>query len=88
MDDLELCLYDLEILQNHHLCAFVANLKIDAIYALYLESFCDKNLAIRKVFAFCDSGKGEGLQGPRGSTGHLWDPFVPSGWFDETSDDS
>ena len=35
--------------------AFVANLKIDAIYAFYPESFCDKNLAIRKVFAFCDS---------------------------------
>ena len=45
-----------KILQNHLLCAFVANLKIDAIYALYPESFCDKNLAIRKVFAFCDSG--------------------------------
>ena len=30
MDDLELCLYD-------------------------LESFCYKNLAIRKIFAFCDS---------------------------------
>ena len=82
MDDLKLCLYDLEsfqtiwkvsgrskkcpdhpenvaglskILQNHLLCAFVADLKIDAIYALYPESFCDKNLAIRKVFAFCDS---------------------------------
>ena len=24
--------------------------------AFYPESFCDKNLAIRKVFAFCDSG--------------------------------
>ena len=46
-----------KILQNHLLCAFVANLKIDAIYALYPESFCDKNLAIRKVFTFCDSGK-------------------------------
>ena len=44
-----------KILQNRLLCAFVANLKIDAIYALYLESFCDKNLASRKVFAFCDS---------------------------------
>ena len=44
-----------KILQNHLLCAFVANLKIDAIYALYPESFCDKNLAIRKVFAFSDS---------------------------------
>ena len=42
------------ILQNQLLCAFVANLKIDAIYALYPESFCDKNLAIRKVIAFCD----------------------------------
>ena len=92
MDDLELCLYDLEsfqtiwkvsgrskkcpdhpenvaglskILQNHLLCAFVANLKIGAIYALYLESFCDKNLAIRKVFAFCDSaswGQGHGRE--------------------------
>ena len=46
-----------KILQNHLLCAFVANLKIDALYALYPESFCDKNLAIRKVFAFCDSAK-------------------------------
>ena len=44
-----------KILQNHLLCAFVVNLKIDAIYALYPESFCNKNLAIRKVFAFCDS---------------------------------
>ena len=44
-----------KILQNHLLCAFVANLKIGTIYALYPESFCDKNLAIRKVFAFCDS---------------------------------
>ena len=44
-----------KILQTHLLCAFVANLKIGAIYALYPESFCDKNLAIRKVFAFCDS---------------------------------
>ena len=44
-----------KILQNHLLRAFVANLKIDVIYALYPESFCDKNLAILKVFAFCDS---------------------------------
>ena len=43
-----------KILQNHLLCAFVANLTIDAIYALYPESFCDKNLANRKVFAFSD----------------------------------
>ena len=45
-----------KILQNHLLCAFVANLKIDTIYALYPESFCDKNLAIRKLFAFFYSG--------------------------------
>ena len=45
----------LKILQTHLLRAFVANLKIDAIYALYPESFCDKNLAVRKVFAFSDS---------------------------------
>ena len=44
-----------KILQTHLLCAFVANLKIGAIYVLYPESFCDKNLAIRKVFAFSDS---------------------------------
>ena len=44
-----------KILQNHLLCAFVANLKIGAIYALSSESFCNKNLAIWKVFAFCDS---------------------------------
>ena len=30
--------------------------KSAAIYALYPESFCMKNLAIRKVFAFSDSG--------------------------------
>ena len=50
-----------KILQNHLLCAFVANLKIDALYP---ESFCDKNLAIRKVFAFCDSSchTGEGAK--------------------------
>ena len=41
-----------KILQNHLLYAFVANLKIEALYP---ESLCDKNLAIRKVFAFCDS---------------------------------
>ena len=48
----------IKILQAHLLRAFVANLKIDAIYALYPESFCDPNLAIRKVFAFSDSGGG------------------------------
>ena len=70
-DDLELCLYDLEILQNHHLCAFVANLKIDAIYALYLESFCDKNLAIWKVFTFCDSAWNEAEAFCQQKNGHL-----------------
>ena len=44
-----------KILQTNLLCSFVANLKIDAIYVLYPESFWDKNLAIRKVFAFSDS---------------------------------
>ena len=43
-------------LQTHFLRVFVANLKNDAIYGFYPESFCDKNLAIRKVFAFSDSG--------------------------------
>ena len=46
-----------KILQNHHLGAFVANLKIGTIYALYPESFCDKNLAIRKVFVFVTLGE-------------------------------
>ena len=32
-----------KILQNHLLHAFVVNLKIGTIYALYLESFSDKN---------------------------------------------
>ena len=44
-----------KILQTYLLRAFVANLKIGAIYALYPESFCDPNLALRKVFAFSDS---------------------------------
>ena len=35
--------------------AFVAKSVDVAIYALYPESFCDENLAIRKVFAFSDS---------------------------------
>ena len=44
-----------KILQPYFLRIFVANLKIDAIYVFYPESFCDKNLALRKVFAFSDS---------------------------------
>ena len=44
----------LKILQAHLLRAFVAKLKI---YAIYPESFCDKHLAIRKDFAFCDSDR-------------------------------
>ena len=47
----------LKILHAHLLRTFVANSKIDAIYALYPESFCDKNLAVRKVFAFSDSAQ-------------------------------
>ena len=31
-------------------------MKIDAIYAFYQESSCNKNLAFRKVFVFSDSG--------------------------------
>ena len=46
----------LKILQAHLLQAFVANSKIGAICVLYTESFRDKNLAVRKVFAFSDSG--------------------------------
>ena len=42
-------------MQTHFLRVFVANLKIDVIYTFYLESFYDKSLAIRKVFAFSDS---------------------------------
>ena len=45
-----------KILQSDLLRAFVTNLKIETIYALYPESFCEKNLAFRKVFAFSDSG--------------------------------
>ena len=46
----------LKILQAHFLQVLVANLKIDAIYP---ESFCDKNLAVWKVFAFSDSDRGD-----------------------------
>ena len=54
-----------------HLCR---KSKCVAIYALYPESFCVKNLAIRKVFAFSDSGvapKGpfRPFFGPRGVWG-------------------
>ena len=42
----------LKILQAHLLPAFVVNSKIDAIYALYLESFCDKILLSGKFSLF------------------------------------
>ena len=42
----------LKILQAHLLRAFVANLKIDAIYALYPESFCKKNSISGKFSLF------------------------------------
>ena len=45
----------IKISQAHLLQAFVMNLQIDAIYALYPESLCNKNFAVRKVFAFSDS---------------------------------
>ena len=51
----------LKILQAHLLRAFVANLKIDAIYALYPESFCDKNLAMSHLLLL---GKFEYTGGP------------------------
>ena len=41
-----------KILQNHLLCAFVANLKIDWIYALYPESFATKILLSGKSSLF------------------------------------
>ena len=40
-----------KILQNHLLCEFE-----NWCDSLYPESFCDKNLANRKVFAFFDTG--------------------------------
>ena len=43
-----------KILQTHLLRAFVANLKIYAIYAHHPEIFGDINLAVQKVFAFSD----------------------------------
>ena len=44
--------------------------EIDTIYVLYPESFCDKNLAIRKVFAFSDSDYAATELTPR-STSHF-----------------
>ena len=44
-----------------------------AIYALYLESFCCENLAIRKVFAFSDSAKRPLLR--RGDFYGMWQPL-------------
>ena len=43
-----------------------------AIYALYLESFCGVNLAIRKVFAFSDSGSTWVYLGRPGSIRSTW----------------
>ena len=53
----------LKILHAHLLRTFIANLKIDAIYALYPESLSDKYLAVRKVFAFSDSDPSGGTSG-------------------------
>ena len=49
------------VMETHFLHVLVANLKIDAIYASYPERFCGKNLAIRKMFIFSDSGGGQGV---------------------------
>ena len=65
-----------KILQNHLLRAFVANLKNDAIYALYPESFCDKNLANQKFFAFCDSATQVSGHG-----GMVWPPIWQDGHY-------
>ena len=46
---------DLENLAKPHFMRICCEFE-NAIYTLYPESFCDKNLAIRKVFTFCDSG--------------------------------
>ena len=46
----------LKILHAHLLRTFVANSKIDVTYAFYPESLSDKYLAVRKIFAFSDSG--------------------------------
>ena len=47
-----------KILQNHLFCAFVANLKIDTIYALYPESFATKILLSGKFSLFVTLGIG------------------------------
>ena len=54
------------------ICRKIVNV---AIYALYPESFCGKDLAIRKVFAFSDSGLkvvAKGGCGGRGILGLMW----------------
>jgi len=48
--------FHLNILKNlgfTRICREIVNV---AIYALYPESFCRKNLAVQKIFAFSDSG--------------------------------
>ena len=58
MDDPEnehSCNFCLTILDLTHICREFANI---AIYARYPERFCVNNLAVRKVFAFSDSGRG------------------------------
>ena len=48
----QFCLSILKILVFTRICREIVNV---AIYALYPESFCGKDLAIRKVFTFSDS---------------------------------
>ena len=67
-----------KVLQAQLLRAFVANLKIDEIYALYPESFCDKNLAIRKVFAFSDSEYSTSQYPPVHPSPAQYNPVPPS----------
>ena len=66
----------LKILHAHLLRTFIANSKIDAIYALYLESLSDKYLAVRNFFAFSDS-----VALAPGFNGKIWDLQAKLGLF-------
>ena len=55
---MQFCLNILKILVFTRFCRKIVNV---VIYALYPESFSDKDHAIRKVFAFSDSGGGASI---------------------------
>ena len=71
-----------KILQTHLLRTFVANSKNDAVYALYPESFCDKNLAILKVFVFSDSGSLEVKSDQSEACLNDFDALWVGGWME------